>query len=790
VQQKGTTSRFNTRTFTVAVLCLSISAAVWLGRSQARNTSQDAPLEPRWEQAGQIKFVVLNPITEQDGWHFTWTGTGVWRSDDQDTIWEEVTEGLPPAPRGVTGIASHGGRLFATMNKALYVSDYNGEFWEKVGDGIVGSVPMNLAAFAGRGGKLLVGAERGLIYQSLDGGTSWHLYFRRLGETSVNKLMWAGNTLMAATNQGVWMSEDEGTTWHEPETQVRYWLPGKVTIADSEQVTTLTTMNNKLFAATWGGGVFRSDDAGQNWFPLTEGLQWEDSDEPLYVKTLQPAGRYLLAGTRLGVFLSPNLGNEWKESNDGYARRPVDGMFTLERKIYATNLGTGAYVSGDNGLTWDARTFPENVAKTTIGRVAGFHDSGDKLWALSGGTDGALGIGFAYSNDAGKSWIQRPQINNNIRSQVLAGGASWRATPNGVLRSVDDWETSVAVNQGLSLATGRPPVSINALAAKEGRLIAGSEEQGVFTSAANTNRWTRSANRGLAQSSIRALALKDSMLLAGTRSGGVYVTENNGDDWQPLNERLSEHPISDVLVGAQDLWAATKGGGVFCSNDNGQTWKAMNNGLGNLEVNDLALHEPRLVAATNDGVFVSPDNGESWSGLNNGLQTKEVTAVFTMGSKLFAGTVDGRILFYNTDPQPEVTPTPRPSITPLPRFTPTPGPTPTLAATPEPTPAVLPFYHVMGRVTDHRSQGLANVTVTATDSEGNAINSDQTDRNGYYSIKLATGGTYRLAPPSAGPRVNFTQYYANPGHFVVRDLRQDQTANFAYSLTAPWTSPE
>jgi hypothetical protein len=470
-------------------------------------------------------------------------------------------------------------------------------------------------------------------------------------------------------------------------------------------------------------------------------------------------------------------------------------MFALNQKVFATNIGAGAFATGDNGLTWDSVTFSEDVAKTTIGRVAGFHDSGDKLWALSGGPDGAMGVGFAYSTDTGKSWIPRPQVNDNIRAQVVAPGYLLRATPNGVTRSADEWETAEPFNQGLAPATGRPPASVNALVANADKLFAGTEEQGIYAAPTTPSRqnggaWTRASNRGLAQGSVRALAFKEARLLAGTKDSGVFASENNGDDWQAMNEGMGAQSVTDVLVGPNDLWAATKGAGVFCSNDNGKSWKAVNHGLESLQVNDLASHEYRLVAATDAGVFVSPDNGQNWSALNNGLPTKEVTAVFAMGSKLFAGTVDGRILFYNTAPEPEPSPTPKPRFTPLPRETPTPTPTPVPTPTPEPTPAVWPFYHVMGRVVDQRGQGLANVTITANDAEDNQVGSSQTDRYGYYRLRLTTGGTYRIAPPSAGPKVNYTTYYANPGFVVVSDLRQDQTANFAYSLTAPWTSSE
>lgn len=772
------------------LLCFVLSMGIWFASSQA---TPQTPLEPRWEQVGQLKFVVLNKITPHNGWLFTWTNTGVWRSYDNGTNWEEVFEGLPEK-RAVGSIASSGNRLFAYVSRFLYVSDTAGEFWEKIEDSRLALVPPNLDTLVNQGGKLIMGAARGSFFQSNDGGLTWTLHFRRLGETTINELTVMGGKLLAATNQGVFISTDGGVNWHEPALQVSYWLPGKETIDAGAQVTTLATVNSRMYAGTWGGGVFRSEDGGEYWEPVNEGLNWEETFDPLYVKAFMQSGRRLLAGTRLGVFATVNNGEQWRESNRGFARRPVDGMFALNQKVFATNIGAGAFATGDNGLTWASVNFSEDVAKTTIGRVAGFHDSGDKLWALSGGPGDAMGVGFAYSTDAGKSWTQRPQVNDNIRAQVVAPGYLLRATPNGVTRSADEWETAEPFNQGLTLATGRPPASVNTLVTSDARLFAGTEEQGVYstpTTATHQNSgWTRSANRGLAQGSVRTLALKDSMLLAGTKDSGVFASGNNGDDWQAMNEGMGAQPVTDVLVGPNDLWAATKGAGVFCSNHNGKSWKAVNHGLESLQVNDLALHEYRLVAATDAGVFVSPDNGQNWAALNNGLPTKEVTAVFAMGSKLFAGTVDGRILYYNPAPEPEPSPTPTPRFTPLPRETPTPTPTPVPTPTPEPTPAVWPFYHVMGRIVDQRGQGLANVTVAASDTEGNQVNSASTDRGGYYRLRLTTGGTYRIAPPSAGPKVNYTTYYANPGFVVVSDFRQDQTANFAYSLTAPWTPPE
>src|SRR5262249_6610654 len=151
----------------------------------------------------------------------------------------------------------------------------------------------------------------------------------------------------------------------EPTVQINYWLPGKITITDSELVVSLALNGARLFAATWGGGVFRSEDSGETWEQVNEGLASEESDDPLYVKTFITTERSLLTGTQMGIFTTSDNGDHWRETNAGFTRRPVDRMFQLNGQIYATNIGAGAFASPDSGRNWNAVSFPEEVARTS-----------------------------------------------------------------------------------------------------------------------------------------------------------------------------------------------------------------------------------------------------------------------------------------------------------------------------------------------------------------------------------------------------------------------------------------
>lgn len=98
-----------------------------------------------------------------------------------------------------------------------------------------------------------------------------------------------------------------------------------------------------------------------------------------------------------------------------------------------------------------------------------------------------------------------------------------------------------------------------------------------------------------------------------------------------------------------------------------------------------------------------------------------------------------------------------------------------------------PSFIISGRLTDRDGRGIEGYSVTLTGSQGGFA---RTDRSGYYRLSsVPGGGNYRVTVQSPGPRIGFTTYYPNPGWIEFNYLATNQSANFAYNLTSPWTPP-
>ena len=78
-----------------------------------------------------------------------------------------------------------------------------------------------------------------------------------------------------------------------------------------------------IFAATWGSGVFRSTDNGENWIEVNVGIT-----EPYIISLAINASGDIFAGADFGggVFRSTNNGDSWT---------PVDNGLTTSNNVNA-----------------------------------------------------------------------------------------------------------------------------------------------------------------------------------------------------------------------------------------------------------------------------------------------------------------------------------------------------------------------------------------------------------------------------------------------------------------------
>ena len=416
-------------------------------------------------------------------------------------------------------------------------------------------------------------------------------------------------------------------------------------------VTAIGSSGTSLFAGTWGGGVYRSQNHGASWIGLKRGLPGSRE-----VVDVAVAGGGVCVGTSdEGLFRSFDDGATWTAVNSGLGDLEVlqlisrgDDLLVLIGSL----LGADLYISRDQGASWDF--VPSPTPFTAI--VA----EGPVILANS-----AFAIGIYRTSDDGANWELLPPngLSTNILDEFVVSGSriygaltsyspgsvyvtsdygdSWTALSIGIpsgfveglgvhgsvlyvisgptdllYRSVDDGATWEAVD-GFGLEGGQGRL-INCIGSQGAVTYAGTEK-GLFGSLDLGDNW-QSGNRKFIATRTQALAGDGQMLYATV----AYVPHT---------------PINSVLAKTLTLDQ------VYRSSDRGATWLAGHDGLPDgCNVRSLAVHGSYLFAGTTrEGVYRSADQGATWAPARNGLPEPygaygEIDHLVVSGSSLFAAT--------------------------------------------------------------------------------------------------------------------------------------------------------
>jgi photosystem II stability/assembly factor-like uncharacterized protein len=288
--------------------------------------------------------LAVDPREPRVVWAAGTDGWGIRRSLDGGRTWRVMTN--EPRLLHATAVAVNPGRsevVYAGSPYGVFRSVDRGATWDALTTGMSDTRIFSVAVNPRSPWTVYAGGFGGRVYRSTDGGTTW--IETRLGtdvyrvsalavdagESSVPALDNRLPALYAATSGGgVFRSDDGGAAWSA--------LPG---LPDATVYT--VALDSRVPTTLYVGtptGVYRSLDRGARWAPA--GLGRETPALSLAVDPQVPG--CVVAGTPDGVVMTADGGRNWRRLSGVAADRPVVSVVLdpwNPRSVYAAMFGGG-----------------------------------------------------------------------------------------------------------------------------------------------------------------------------------------------------------------------------------------------------------------------------------------------------------------------------------------------------------------------------------------------------------------------------------------------------------------
>jgi photosystem II stability/assembly factor-like uncharacterized protein len=525
--------------------------------------------------------------------------------------------------------------IFASSGGQLRVSRDGGQNFSPIGNlasPLLGEIAIN----ASDPDQMLVGTQDGQCSMSLDAGTTWtacagprgQLLGCHFDQTS------AGKTLFAATDQGIWRSDDQGRSWSDrsaglPWKELQGFAGGSH--AGNGLIRLYCSIRSKEEQGRFAGGVYVSDDRGDSWQPaMGQGMNTETTRADEWA--FGPIAQYLQI---LTTDVNPLL-------------------------VYAMNTSTGfhpphhetVYRSDDGGKTWrdvyfmDPRFERYNIAPNYVSASVG--------QSLKGG-NAPFGVAICNSDP------ERILLTRSDCHITHNGGATWFHGDTYPAPGQTPKPGSAWVCNGLVVTTTwnyyiDPCEANRHYIAYTDLGFARSLDAGQTWIWWDKDSWAPWRNTCYEIAFDPAVPGKmwgafsdvhdipnDNIISerhSHSRPGGVCLSRDFGATWHPEAEGIPARPVTSIVLdphspaGNRTLYAGVFMEGVYKSTDDGKTWTLKKNGLGdpkNMRVHRVILHKDGTLFASicamrpaarqplrpeGVGLYRSRDKGESWEKIN------------------------------------------------------------------------------------------------------------------------------------------------------------------------------
>jgi ligand-binding sensor domain-containing protein len=199
----------------------------------------------------------------------------------------------------------------------------------------------------------------------------------------VSNLTAVGNKLYAGTDNGIYLSINNGKNWDAIDSGIPPWTIVWCFAIDG---------NNFWFYNNYYNAIFYSANAGSSWSSISTVLPSSPN-----IRALAVQDSFLIAGTESGIFRSLNNGLTWFWASSGLpANIYVHTLFNIGKNLLA-GTNQGVFISFDNGISWTAMN-----SKLPITDIYSFAVIGKYLFAGTGNGVWRMSLSSVYVKNAPK----------------------------------------------------------------------------------------------------------------------------------------------------------------------------------------------------------------------------------------------------------------------------------------------------------------------------------------------------------------------------------------------------
>ena len=536
----------------------------------------------------------------------------------------------------------------ASRNGLIYQSKNGGASWDNVFfPAQLSGVLHALETDPGQPGVWYVGFESenkraAGVYRTTNFGRSWELLPGSQGIAVWSLAVWAKNpdVIAAGAADGVYLSQDRGTTW-------KHISPPN----DSELQPVVSLAFHPENAATLYAGTthlpWKTTDGGATWKSIHTGML-DDSDVfSIQVDALKP--ERVFASACSGVYGSLDGAAHWKklETPAGAFRTYFVALDPRHNDVVFAGTSTGLLKSETGGRTWRivsshavrAISFDSFVA----GRIFFASSSGGLLLSTDGGTT---------IREINNGFTNRNFTTLTGAGSTLYSSSVYEPTSGGLYRS-----DNLAFRWALAGAPERDQILLTAASPDAPKMVYAVGYRDLFVSKDGGSVWTTRALPAGAPKVTALTPLAGGTALIGTDSG---LYRGDGDSWTKVAPGNVQK-----LETSGNTQVALLANGAMASSDGGLTWRNCGAPGGASIWYGLAFdpaNSSSALAATPAGLFHSTDGCAVWSEVRSGLAAQTVTLVIfhprrkglafaSQGGRVFES-VDGGIGWAPVDDEP------------------------------------------------------------------------------------------------------------------------------------------